>query len=320
MIGILILLSGASLSFVITAMMTHVRVAIPASTRGRALSLVGGSLRVGALIGPFAGGLLADVFGAHTTFLLRACCNAAALAAFLADRRIDQAHSRPSPDTAARGTQKTGGVRLVDQFAAVASGLKGRWRAVITVGFAVLMLMLMRSSRGLVLPLWGDRLSLSATVIGSVISAGAAMDLLLFIPAGVIMDRAGRKVAAGICIGVFMVGLVLLSVSRGVMGFVFASMLIGIGNGFGAGINMTLGTDLAPNGAISEFLGLWRFYGDIGQTTGPAIVGALAAAIGLGPGILAIAGGGLAGLLVLVLIAPETLRLADKVSDGPQPR
>jgi MFS family permease len=188
--------------------------------------------------------------------------------------------------------------------------MRGRWKAFATVGFYILALMIVRASRNFVLPQWGDSLGLNATVIGIVLSAGAAMDLLLFIPAGIIMDRAGRKLAGGLCIGILSAGLLLLCLSRGIAGFVIASMLIGVGNGFGAGINMTLGTDIAPNTAVSEFLGIWRFVGDIGQTAGPAIVGGISAAAGLGPGILAIAACGFFGLGVLALLAPETLHIA----------
>ena len=300
-IGVLTLVSGASVSLVVTGMMTHVRATVPPDQRGRALSLVGGSLRIGMLIGPLAGGVVADTYGTQTTFLLKALCTIAALIAFVA---------APAPGSEAAPVREPGRGRLAAQIRAVSTGMRGRWKALAAVGGYVLILMIVRSSRNFVLPQWGASLGLKATVIGMVLSAGAAMDFLLFVPAGAIMDRAGRKVAGSLCIGVFSVGLAMLALSHGVIGFVVASMLIGVGNGFGAGINMTLGTDIAPSGAISEFLGIWRFMGDIGQTSGPAIVGGIAAVAGLGPGILAIAVCGFLGLGVLVVLAPETLHIA----------
>jgi MFS family permease len=94
-------------------------------------------------------------------------------------------------------------------------------------------------------------------------------------------------------------------------GFVFASLLIGFGNGFGSGINMTIGTDLAPSGAVSEFLGAWRLFGDAGSSAGPAIVGAIAAAGGLPTAVITTAVLGFLGLAVL-LLGPETLHLAER--------
>ena len=87
-------------------------------------------------------------------------------------------------------------------------------------------------------------------------------------------------------------------------------MLIGLGNGFGAGINMIFGTDLAPRNAASAFIGLWRLFSDVGQTLGPVLVGALASATGLAGSLYIIAGVGAIGLFVMIFVAPETLHLA----------
>jgi MFS family permease len=116
---------------------------------------------------------------------------------------------------------------------------------------------------------------------------------------------------------VFSLGLLLLPLTRGVAGFVVASMLIGMGNGFGAGINMTLGTDLAPRNAVSEFIGFWRLFGDVGGTLGPVIVGAMAAAVGISASLFLIAGIGAIGVIVMAVVAPETLHIAK--SDREQP-
>lgn len=300
-IGALILISGTMVSVIITAMMTYVRLTIPATNRGRALSTVGGSFRAGGFIGPVAGGLLADSFGLQWAFVLRAVCIVGSVAAVVLS---------PDRSVGASRTERKPGIR--DQASLVAAGMKGRSFALITVGSAIMILSLLRAARSLALPLWGDALSLNATTIGAVISAGAAMDLLLFVPAGVIMDRAGRKVAASICIGVFSIGLLLLPLSTGLAGFVIASVVIGLGNGFGAGINMTLGTDLAPRNAVSAFLGLWRLFGDVGKSAGPVIVGSIAAAMGLSASLFVTAGIGAVGLILMALIAPETLHLADR--------
>jgi len=293
-------------SVVVTAMMTYVRMAVPADSRGRALSLTGGSVRIGALAGPILGGVLADLAGVPAALWLRAGCF---LAAFLVlvvspDRNIDASSEESIPVPQIRP-----GLR--GQLRAIRDGLRGKGHALATVGFAILMLQLLRASRTIILPLWGDRLGLSATLIGSVMSIGAALELALFVPSGIIMDRSGRKTAAALCIGIFSVGVFVLPFSVGMAGFVLASLLIGLGNGFGSGINMTIGTDLAPSNAVSEFLGLWRLFGDIGTSAGPAIVGGIATAAGLPLAVGATAVLGLLGLVAL-LIGPEPLRMADR--------
>ncbi len=70
---------------------------------------------------------------------------------------------------------------------------------------------------------------------------------------------------------------------------------------------MTLGSDLAPEGARGEFLGVWRLIGDIGGTAGPAAVGFVAAALALPAAALTLAVSGVLACLTFGLLLPETL-------------
>lgn len=287
-IAVSVFVSGAAVATTVLGMMAYVRLSTGAQFRGRALSLAGGVLRVGALIGPLLGGVMADHLGMRWVFGLRVATFVAAFVA--ASRGIDGSHEQ----RARAGTRPL----LV--------ALRGRYYALVTVGAAVFVLMLLRASRTIILPLWGDRLGLSVTAIGAVMSAAAAVDLAMFVPAGIIADRAGRKVSGSLCIGLFSAGVLLIPVTNGVAGFIIAGIVIGLGNGLGAGINMTLGTDLAPDGAVGSFLGLWRLFGDVGAMLGPAVVGAAAAAVGLSGALIVTGGLGVAGMLVMALLAPET--------------
>ena len=60
-----------------------------------------------------------------------------------------------------------------------------------------------------------------------------------------------------------------------------AGLLIGFGNGLGAGINMTLGSDFSPRGRRAEFLGAWRLSSDAGSVGGPLLIAAIASAASL---------------------------------------
>jgi len=292
-IAVLVFFSGFFTSVLLTAFMAIVRTSVPAAYRGRALSLAGGALRIGMLFGPAIGGFLAQHAGVPAVFLFRSAVLLAGLTSFAVTFRYEPP-----------GTRNTLGI--AGQVRAVAHGLRGRWSAVLTVGLGVLVLMILRTSREYILPLWGQTLNLSPSRIGLAISIGAVFDLLLFIPAGFISDRHGRKIAMAVCTGTFSVGLAALALSSGVPGFIFAISLIGVGNGLGAGINMTTGTDLAPKGAISEFLGLWRLYGDLGSSFGPVIVGAVTAVTGPVVSVWTLAAVGAAGVVVMVFFAPET--------------
>ena len=304
-VSVWVFLSGASTSVVVTACMTYVRRTIGSEIRGRALSLIGGSVRIGALLGPVAGGVLADAAGYQAALWLRAAATVTALLLFVAGSRSDAAIAeRPvtNPQAAEQG--------MAARMRVAYSESRERLGAVIVTGAGIFVLQLLRASRTVILPLWGESLGLSASLIGTVMSLGGAFDVALFLPAGIIMDRAGRKTAASLCTGGFAAGVLLLGFSTGVPGFVIAALVIGLGNGFGAGINMTMGTDLAPNGAISEFLGAWRVIGDAGSAAGPAVAGVLTAAVTLTFGVFALSGIGLLGFVIFALAAPETLTIA----------
>ena len=62
----------------------------------------------------------------------------------------------------------------------------------------------------------------------------------------------------------------------GVFSLQLGALLLGFGNGLGAGTMMTLGADLAPSRSRGEFIGIWRFIGDGGSVGGPLIVGTVA--------------------------------------------
>ncbi len=297
-IGGLMFLSGFFASILITTFMAFIRSTVDATQRGRALAGVGGALRLGMLGGPIAGGFIAENFGVPVVFLVRAICFGAVIVATTVSTSSSGVRA---PDLSADlPSQKETAISRLR------AGLRGRWFAVMTVGFVILSLTILRSSRQIILPLWGESIGLSPSRIGVALSIGAAFDLLLFVPSGVISDRYGRKVAATICLLGFTVGLGVLVLSRSYALFILAIAVVGLGNGFGAGINMTTGADLAPTNAIAEFLGIWRLYGDIGAAIGPALVGAFTAVIALGPTIGVIAAIGVGGAVVMAFIAPET--------------
>jgi MFS family permease len=149
--------------------------------------------------------------------------------------------------------------------------------------------------------LWGaEQLGLDAGQIGIIVTAGAILDVSMFIPAGMLMDRFGRKVAAVPSFALMALGIGLIPFTRDFTTLLLAAMLVGLGNGLGAGLMMTLGADLAPPGATGEFLGIWRLIGDIGSVAGPLMVGIVASAVGLSGGAWVLA---LAGWLAVVTLA-----------------
>jgi MFS family permease len=278
--------------------LTIMRHAMPDRVRGRALALVGGTVRVAGVTAPLLGGLLVDAAGyravpaCYAGLLLAACGFFVALG----PRRQVEAE-----------------IGVERWLTAVDRVLRQNWRVLLPAGGTFVVLSVLRASRRVVLPLWGYEMGLSPTAIGMVISTGAVADTILFPLGGLMSDTRGRRWSLTACLGLLSLGLMALAPFGGsVAGFVAVAVLIGIGNGFGSGINMTVGTDLAPRGGdTSRFLGIWRVITDTGGTLGPVAVGVLSEFLALGPAALIIGLSGIGGVTLMWRFMPETRGLRD---------
>ncbi|MDP6054589.1 MAG: MFS transporter, partial [Candidatus Latescibacteria bacterium] len=103
------------------------------------------------------------------------------------------------------------------------------------------------------------------------------------------------------------IGFVLMSFADSFEGLLLSQLVIGIGNGFGSGTMMTLGSDLAPTGERGQFLGIWRFIGDVGAVNGVLVVGVLADILSLAIVPIALSGLGVLASTIVFLFVKETL-------------
>jgi MFS family permease len=174
-------------------------------------------------------------------------------------------------------------------------------------GVAQLFAQMIRQGRQLLIPLVGTlMLDLNLAQVGLVMTASAILDMSMFIPAGFLMDRFGRKFAAVPSFAIMAIGIGMVPFADGFGGLMFAGLVIGFGNGLGSGTMMTLGADMAPPGATGEFLGLWRLIGDAGMVAGPLAVGLIATWLGLTGSALALMVAGLLSSAILFFLVKET--------------
>jgi MFS family permease len=169
----------------------------------------------------------------------------------------------------------------------------------------------MRAARQLLVPLFGTLIGLDAATIGVVYSLSAVLDMAMSYPAGVAMDRLGRRWTGIPCMLVFIVGLCALPLADSLYGLLAAALVLGLGNGISTGICMVMGMDLAPADHRNQFLGVWRLIGDVGGVGGPLLTGLLTGAASLGLASFAVAGIGAVGVAVFVLLVPETQPVVD---------
>ncbi|GAB3017437.1 MFS transporter [Nocardioides flavus (ex Wang et al. 2016)] len=275
-----VLLSGVCWTLFLIARQGFMIDVVPATHRARAMSLLGGSYRVGVLVGPLIGAGLIALTDLTSVFWLGAAMSV--LASLLAATMPDLGHEK--------------------RAAARASGHLGVWtviashrRLLATLGTAVVILGMSRSLRLSLLPLWADHIGLSASTTSLIFAGAAALDVAFMWPGGWLMDTRGRMVVAVPVVLSMAVACLLLPLATSAWSVALVMALIACGNGLGSGIVMTLGADAAPEEGRPQFLGAWRLCGDIGNTGGPLLVSAIAATAPLATACLIVGGLGLAG-------------------------
>jgi MFS family permease len=165
----------------------------------------------------------------------------------------------------------------------------------------------LRSSREALIPLWGDHLGITPATIPLVFAASAAVESLFFYPVGMVMDRKGRKWAAVPATALLSLGIAAIPITSDLASLTVVALVMGLANGLGSGMNMTLGSDLSPLAGRSRFLGVWRLVSDLGTVGGPLLVAVTTSVATLGAAALMVGGVGAAGVLVLWRLVPETL-------------
>ena len=277
------------------ARQAYLAVAVPATHRARAMSTLGGTVRIGTFLGPFLGAAAQAPLGLDGAFAAAAAAMAVGALLCLRIRDLPVPASGPA---AGEDSAPAGRPRLLD----VARARRG---ALLTAGFGVVAVSAARAARNAVIPLWATHLGLDAATASLVFGLAGAADLLLFYPSGRLMDRFGRRAVAVPCLTLLGAGFLAISLTREPTAFAAAAVLLGIGNGFGAGIVMTLGADHSPPNARAQFLGLWRSMSDAGMLAGPLLLSGVTAAAGLavGVGSLAVVCG--LGAVVFAAVLPR---------------
>ena len=286
-------LMGCGWSVWLLARLSYVSDVMPVHLRGRALSTLGGMNRVGNFVGPFLGAGAAIVFGLDGAYYVHLV--SAALACGLLIVLIRGENVYPSS------------VHEPVNFSGVIRENAGVF---MTAGVGVMAIGALRATRQGVLPLWGDHLGLDESAISLIFGISMGLEMLLFYPAGSVMDRWGRKAVALPCLGIMSIGMLLVPLTSGFWSMVVVGLLIGFGNGLGSGIVMTLGADFSPEAGRAQFLGAWRVCGDLGTAGGPLMVAGATAVASLGAASVAMGVLGVGAFAMMLFVMPETLRRA----------
>jgi len=271
---------------------------VPIANRGRAISVFGGVNRIGTFAGPAAGGALVGWISYQASFAAAAMMAGIAIILTLV-------FVKPAP----RAIQITTGR---NRWKVIGEVLRQNRRDLGAAAVAQTFAQMIRAGRLFIIPIYGvDQIGLRPQEVGLVMTISALLDVSMFIPAGMLMDRFGRKTAAVPSFGIMTLGVLLIPFANDFRGLMIAGAVIGLGNGLGSGTMMTLGADLAPQGATGEFLGVWRLIGDAGAFVGPVAVGLLANVAGLKGSAFVLVAFGISACLTLAFLVKET-RISEK--------
>ena len=297
-----IFVTGMCTAVWLLARQAYVTEVVPYRLRARAMSTLGGVFRIGLFIGPFVGSAMVHwvgLWGAYAVHIVAALI-AAGILLVVGDLQIES----DAPPGAAKPRASFGTV-LREQRSVLA-----------TLGVGVLTVSAIRAARQVALPLWGQELGLSASAISLIFGISGAVDMLLFYPAGKVMDRFGRMWVAIPWMAVLGLSLILLPLAGDAAWLMVIGVLMGIGNGMSSGLVMTLGADLAPAGQRPVFLGVWRMFSDSGNGVGPFVIAGITAAATLGVGIAAMGAVALVGAGWLGFWIPRRVPVRPPVTLG----
>jgi MFS family permease len=282
---------GMAASVFSLARQKYLTEAVPVILRARALSTLGGVNRIGIFIGPFIGAAVmqfAGITGAYWVGVV-AMAAAAVLSVTIPDLVAAPAANDGAP--VPKATLRSVAVSHAEVF--------------LSVGVGVLLLSALRASRQVVIPLWAEHLGMDATQASLIYGLSGAIDMLVFYPAGKLMDRKGRQWVAIPSTLIMGTAMLLIPLSTGFAGLLLAALLIGFGNGISSGLNMTLGADFSPDNGRGQFLGIWRFMADAGATGGPVLLSGVTAVASLGAGVAATGVIGFAAAAVFAVTIPR---------------
>ena len=237
--------------------------------RGRAMSLFQGSVGIGFLLGPVAGGLIIAVASANTPFYVYgAVCLLFGPLCMRAMRR--EAEAGRAADVVGRPSWRAMRPLLANSAYRAALGASA-------VAFII------TAAPQTILPrYWTDTLHMSKASSGIPFFVEAAAGMLVIWHAGALSDRRGRKFVLGPALAVGVIASIGLGVFGGTVALIVWMTLLGIANGYSRPGPTAIIADVAGPEDRAVAVAGYRIAGDIGALIGPVLAGVLAEYVGYG--------------------------------------
>lgn len=262
--------------------------------RGRTMALRTASQKLGILCGPAISGILADIFGLRSIFLLNSGTKLIALAIFI----TYIAETRPDAATRAAG-KATERLPLSTFF-------NRRFLVLAMTSFTIYMVAQGGAFESLFPVHARGAAGVTTAQIGWALSLLNLMSFAISFPGGALTDRFGRK-------AVLLPGLLLLGAGTSLLAGIsdYTSVLIalavmGMGDGLSTGAALVMAMDMAPAAQRGTFLGIWAFIDRTGAVMAPIVMGAIASAFGIPAAFFTVTGCMVVMFGIMWLFGPET--------------
>ncbi len=281
LMAVALLVSGVATSAFFLARQGFMIDVLPPTRLARGMSLLGGSLRAGLLLGPAVGALAIPAMGLQGAYGVAVVLALASFAIVVA-----------SPDL----TGESERARAAEPSSALARVARRHARVLLTQGAGIAVVSALRAARIVVLPLWAVHIGLGGVASSQVFVVAGVAELLLVYPGGAVMDRLGRMWVVAAVMSTISLSFLALPLAGTKEGLMLVALVMALGNGVGAGIVMTLGADAAPERDRAQFLAAWRMCGEVGNTGGSLGLSAVTALVSLPVAAVALGALGLVGL------------------------
>ena len=287
-----IAIASTGLSTAIWGLARHLYLteSVPYEMRSRAMSTLGGVHRIGVFVGPFLAAGVLTVHGTDGAYWLQIVAALAASGVLLVIKDPTLAATTGRVETSTRAT-----MRMVREQLPVLR----------TLGLGALLVNATRAARVSVIPLWALYNGLDPATASLLFGISGAADMILFYPAGVAMDRWGRRWISAAAMIILSLSFFVLPFAKDAASIAVVAVVMGIGNGLTTGLVLTLASDAAPPERRGEFLGAFRLWADTGTLAGPLLVSAVAAAAALIPAVVVTGGVALAAAGAMIRWVPR---------------
>lgn len=259
----------------------------PISQRARSLSLLGGTFRAGAALGPLIGAYLLANFSTDAVFAASAIlCFLAIVVVLLSKDVVDNSIEQKSDLSTFQLAQR-------------------ERKSLLTIGVGSMILMALRTIRYIGLPLWALHIGLEVSLAALIIGIAALLDLALFYSSGQIMDRWGRRAVAIPTLLGLGITFLLFGFATTTPGFLVLALAMSLANSLGSGLVMVLAADNAPPQYRNQYLAVFRLLLDSGAAAAPQVLALVTAAVSLTAGLASFGALGLVGAWMMWRFVPK---------------